>query len=219
MAARETANRLRGRTRAGMGSGKAPYDREHTGGAVARDKAKLNSPIKSEGSLDVRTYAADVSNSEDVRRVSIVSPGTPSIRLCTQASGSSCSTKHTVISNLYTPDEPVTPLNTVTVKTPERWGSVPRTYMHTLRGQGLFPSLEQHGSARRTSLLNETGPSCITLTRGIWRTSPSQTGSRKVFRTSPTVSKAASSCCLIVGSTRAGKSENFESGERECLVA
>lgn len=31
MAARETANRLRGRTRAGMGSGRALYDREHAG--------------------------------------------------------------------------------------------------------------------------------------------------------------------------------------------
>jgi hypothetical protein len=62
MAARETANRLRGRTRAGMGSGKAPYDREHAGGAVARDEAKLNSMIKSEGSHDVQLYAADVPN-------------------------------------------------------------------------------------------------------------------------------------------------------------
>ena len=38
-------------------------------GAVARDEAKLNSLIKSEGSHDVRPYAADVSNSEDVLRV------------------------------------------------------------------------------------------------------------------------------------------------------
>lgn len=62
MAARETANRLRGRTRVGMGSGKARYDREHIGGPVARDEAKLDSLIKSEGSQDVRPYAADVSN-------------------------------------------------------------------------------------------------------------------------------------------------------------
>jgi NAD(P)-dependent dehydrogenase (short-subunit alcohol dehydrogenase family) len=38
-------------------------------GAVARDEAKLNSLIKSEGSRGVRPYAADVSNSEDVLRV------------------------------------------------------------------------------------------------------------------------------------------------------
>lgn len=37
--------------------------------AVARDEAKLNSLIKSEGSHGVRLYAADVSNSEDVLRV------------------------------------------------------------------------------------------------------------------------------------------------------
>ena len=49
-----------------MGSGKALYDREHAGGAVARDEAKLDSLITSEGSHDVRPYAADVSNSEDV---------------------------------------------------------------------------------------------------------------------------------------------------------
>lgn len=38
-------------------------------GAVARDEAKLNSLIKSEGSVGIRSYAADVSNSEDVLRV------------------------------------------------------------------------------------------------------------------------------------------------------
>jgi NAD(P)-dependent dehydrogenase (short-subunit alcohol dehydrogenase family) len=38
-------------------------------GAVARDEARLNSLIKSEGSAGVRPYAADVSNSEDVLRV------------------------------------------------------------------------------------------------------------------------------------------------------
>jgi NAD(P)-dependent dehydrogenase (short-subunit alcohol dehydrogenase family) len=38
-------------------------------GAVARDAAKLDSLIKSEGSHDIRPYAADVSNSEDVLRV------------------------------------------------------------------------------------------------------------------------------------------------------
>jgi NAD(P)-dependent dehydrogenase (short-subunit alcohol dehydrogenase family) len=38
-------------------------------GAIARDEAKLNSLIKSEGSRAVRSYAADVSNSEDVLRV------------------------------------------------------------------------------------------------------------------------------------------------------
>jgi NAD(P)-dependent dehydrogenase (short-subunit alcohol dehydrogenase family) len=38
-------------------------------GAVARDEAKLNSLIKSEGSHDVRPYVADVSNSDDVLRV------------------------------------------------------------------------------------------------------------------------------------------------------
>jgi len=38
-------------------------------GAVARDEAKLNSLIKSEGGDGVRPYAADVSNSEDVLRV------------------------------------------------------------------------------------------------------------------------------------------------------
>jgi len=38
-------------------------------GAVARDEAKLNLLIKSEGSHGVRPYAADVSNSEDVLRV------------------------------------------------------------------------------------------------------------------------------------------------------
>jgi hypothetical protein len=37
-----------------MGSGKALYDREHAGGAVARDEAKLDSLINSEGSHDVR---------------------------------------------------------------------------------------------------------------------------------------------------------------------
>lgn len=38
-------------------------------GAVARDEAKLNSLIKSEGSHGVRPYPADVSKSEDVLRV------------------------------------------------------------------------------------------------------------------------------------------------------
>ena len=38
-------------------------------GAVARDEAKLNSLIKPEGSVAIRPYAADVSNSEDVLRV------------------------------------------------------------------------------------------------------------------------------------------------------
>jgi NAD(P)-dependent dehydrogenase (short-subunit alcohol dehydrogenase family) len=38
-------------------------------GAVARDEEKLNALIKSEGGHDVRLYAADVSNSEDVLRV------------------------------------------------------------------------------------------------------------------------------------------------------
>ncbi|MBV8426949.1 MAG: SDR family NAD(P)-dependent oxidoreductase [Hyphomicrobiales bacterium] len=38
-------------------------------GAVARDKTKLNSLIKSEGSISVLPYAADVSSSEDVLRV------------------------------------------------------------------------------------------------------------------------------------------------------
>jgi NAD(P)-dependent dehydrogenase (short-subunit alcohol dehydrogenase family) len=38
-------------------------------GAVARDEAKLISLIKSEGSHDVRPYAADVSSSENVLRV------------------------------------------------------------------------------------------------------------------------------------------------------
>jgi len=38
-------------------------------GAVARDEVKLNSLIKLEGSRDVRPYAADVSNREDVLRV------------------------------------------------------------------------------------------------------------------------------------------------------
>jgi NAD(P)-dependent dehydrogenase (short-subunit alcohol dehydrogenase family) len=38
-------------------------------GAVARDEAKLNSLIKSEGSHSVRPYAADVPNSEDVLHV------------------------------------------------------------------------------------------------------------------------------------------------------
>lgn len=38
-------------------------------GAVARDEAKLNSLINSEGSVAIRPYAADVSNSEDVLRV------------------------------------------------------------------------------------------------------------------------------------------------------
>jgi NAD(P)-dependent dehydrogenase (short-subunit alcohol dehydrogenase family) len=38
-------------------------------GAVARDEAKLNSLIKSEGSHDIRPYTADVSNGEDVQRV------------------------------------------------------------------------------------------------------------------------------------------------------
>src|ERR1700690_2957176 len=37
--------------------------------AVARDEAKLNALIKSEGGHDVRPYAADVSNSQDVLRV------------------------------------------------------------------------------------------------------------------------------------------------------
>ena len=37
--------------------------------AVARDEAKLNTLFKSDGSADVRPYAADVSNSEDVLRV------------------------------------------------------------------------------------------------------------------------------------------------------
>ena len=37
--------------------------------AVARDEAKLNALIKSEGGHDVRPYAADVSDSEDVLRV------------------------------------------------------------------------------------------------------------------------------------------------------
>jgi NAD(P)-dependent dehydrogenase (short-subunit alcohol dehydrogenase family) len=38
-------------------------------GAVARDQAKLNSLIKSEGGRGVRSYVADVSNREDVLRV------------------------------------------------------------------------------------------------------------------------------------------------------
>jgi NAD(P)-dependent dehydrogenase (short-subunit alcohol dehydrogenase family) len=38
-------------------------------GAVARDAAKLNSLIESEGCHDIRPYAADVSESEDVLRV------------------------------------------------------------------------------------------------------------------------------------------------------
>jgi NAD(P)-dependent dehydrogenase (short-subunit alcohol dehydrogenase family) len=38
-------------------------------GAAARDETKLNSLIKSEGSHDIRPYAADGSNSEDVLRV------------------------------------------------------------------------------------------------------------------------------------------------------
>lgn len=38
-------------------------------GAVARDEAKLNSLIKSEAGHGVRTYAADVSKSEDIQRV------------------------------------------------------------------------------------------------------------------------------------------------------
>ncbi|MBV8766919.1 MAG: SDR family NAD(P)-dependent oxidoreductase [Hyphomicrobiales bacterium] len=38
-------------------------------GAVARDETKLNSLIKSEGSISVLPYAADVSSSEDVLRV------------------------------------------------------------------------------------------------------------------------------------------------------
>ena len=38
-------------------------------GAVARDEAKLNSLINSEGGHGIRPYAADVSNSEDVLRV------------------------------------------------------------------------------------------------------------------------------------------------------
>jgi len=38
-------------------------------GAIARDKAKLNSLIEFEGCDGVRSYAADVSNSEDVLRV------------------------------------------------------------------------------------------------------------------------------------------------------
>jgi NAD(P)-dependent dehydrogenase (short-subunit alcohol dehydrogenase family) len=38
-------------------------------GAVARDEARLNSLIKSEGTQSVRAYAADVSKSEDVLRV------------------------------------------------------------------------------------------------------------------------------------------------------
>lgn len=38
-------------------------------GAVARDEAKLNALIKAEGAHDVRPYAADVSNNEDVLRV------------------------------------------------------------------------------------------------------------------------------------------------------
>jgi NAD(P)-dependent dehydrogenase (short-subunit alcohol dehydrogenase family) len=38
-------------------------------GAVARDEAKLNSLIQSEGSRSIRSYAADVSKSEDVLRV------------------------------------------------------------------------------------------------------------------------------------------------------
>jgi short-subunit dehydrogenase len=38
-------------------------------GAVARDEAQLNAPIRSQGSNDVRPYVADVSNSEDVFRV------------------------------------------------------------------------------------------------------------------------------------------------------
>ena len=37
--------------------------------AVARDKAKLNSLIRSEGSHDIRPYAADVSSGDDVLRV------------------------------------------------------------------------------------------------------------------------------------------------------
>ena len=37
--------------------------------AVARDKAKLNSLIQSEGSHDIRPYAADVSSGDDVLRV------------------------------------------------------------------------------------------------------------------------------------------------------
>ena len=37
--------------------------------AVARDKAKLNSLIRSEGSHDIRSYAADVSSGDDVLRV------------------------------------------------------------------------------------------------------------------------------------------------------
>ncbi|MCY1169432.1 SDR family NAD(P)-dependent oxidoreductase [Sphingomonas echinoides] len=37
--------------------------------AVARDEAKLNSLITPEGSLDIRAYAADVSDSDDVRGI------------------------------------------------------------------------------------------------------------------------------------------------------
>ena len=57
----------------GPGLGWALVRRFMTGnmhvGAVARDEARLNSLVKSEGSLGVRPYAADVSNSEDVVRV------------------------------------------------------------------------------------------------------------------------------------------------------
>jgi NAD(P)-dependent dehydrogenase (short-subunit alcohol dehydrogenase family) len=38
-------------------------------GAVARDEAKLNYLIKSDGSFGVRPYAVDVSNSDDVLHV------------------------------------------------------------------------------------------------------------------------------------------------------
>lgn len=69
MAARETAIVFGVGPGLGLALAKRFTTENRQVGAVARDEAKLDSLIKSEGSQGIRPYAADVSSSEDVLRV------------------------------------------------------------------------------------------------------------------------------------------------------